>query len=271
MRRYEHAALRARSRLRRRRRSFATRCSHKLAMPLARQTLAHAGAHSGRDTSRDLAAADPPEETRLAGTAHGLTRMPNAGGAQAEHKLTGGLQALGLAPEPERSRACSNSLSLLAKWNRAYNLTGIARFAGDGLPPPAGQPGASRRTCADSASSTSAAGAACRGYRSRSGFRNASSTCSTATARRSASCHAGQGGDSRSPNVTAHSQRRAEDWLARCAGLRLACYQPRLRFSLRGDGPRQLRAPARARRRCLLALKGACLGTRMEVAVAGTP
>ncbi|MBP9032492.1 MAG: 16S rRNA (guanine(527)-N(7))-methyltransferase RsmG [Pseudomonadales bacterium] len=51
--------------------------------------------------------------------------MPNAGGAQAEHKLTGGLQALGLAPEPGKVARLLEFLSLLAKWNRAYNLTGI--------------------------------------------------------------------------------------------------------------------------------------------------
>jgi len=39
--------------------------------------------------------------------------------------LAQGLRALGLAPDPDRERALLHYLTLLARWNRVYNLTAV--------------------------------------------------------------------------------------------------------------------------------------------------
>jgi 16S rRNA (guanine527-N7)-methyltransferase len=51
--------------------------------------------------------------------------MLNAIGARAEQKLTEGLQALGLVPDAVKLAGLLEFLSLLARWNRTYNLTAI--------------------------------------------------------------------------------------------------------------------------------------------------
>jgi 16S rRNA (guanine527-N7)-methyltransferase len=51
--------------------------------------------------------------------------MLDAIGARAQKKLSEGLQALGLPSEPAKVARLLEFLVLLAKWNRAYNLTAI--------------------------------------------------------------------------------------------------------------------------------------------------